>query len=85
MLTKMQQMLGSPIQEKPSDLRMDAAGIGFLGIIVYLAVLVVSKNIFHLEGIMVKILPAAALILVEVIAIVYYVTQSSKEREQKNA
>ena len=34
---------------------------------------------------MVKILPAAALILVEVIAIVYYVTQSSKEREQKNA
>ena len=32
-----------------------------------------------------KIIPAAALILVEVIAIVYYVTQSSKEREKKNA
>lgn len=81
----MQQMLGSSVQEKPSDLRTDAAGIGFLGIIVYLAVLVVSKNIFHLEGIMVKIIPAVALILVEVIAIVYYVTQSSREREKKNA
>ena len=84
MLTKMQQMLGSSVQEKPSDLRMDAAGIGFLGIIVYLAVLVVSKNIFHLDGAMAKIIPAAALILVEIIAVVYYVTQSSKEREQKH-
>ena len=34
---------------------------------------------------MVKILPAAALILVEVIAIVYFITQRSKEQEQKNA
>lgn len=84
MLTKMQQMLGSPVQEKPSDLRMDAAGIGFLGIIVYLAVFVVSKNIFHLSGMFAKVLPAGALILVEIIAIVYYVTQSSKERDKKN-
>lgn len=33
---------------------------------------------------MAKAIPAAALVLVEVIAIVYYVTQSSKEREQNN-
>ena len=64
---------------------MDTAGIGFLGIIVYLAVLVVMKNIFNQAGVMVKILPAAALILVEVIAIVYFITQRSKEQEQKNA
>ena len=64
---------------------MDKAGIGFLGIIVYLAVLVVMKNIFNQAGVMVKILPAAALILVEVIAIVYFITQRSKEQEQKNA
>ena len=85
MLTKMQQMLGSPVLEKPSNLLMDTAGIGFLGIIVYLAVLVVMKNIFNQAGVMVKILPAAALILVEVIAIVYFITQRSKEQEQKNA
>ena len=40
---KMQALLGSAVQEKPSDLRMDAVGIGFLGIIVYLAVFVVAK------------------------------------------
>lgn len=78
MLVKMQQMLGSQVQEKPSDLRMDASGIGFLGIIVYLAVFVVAKNIFKLTGVMAKAFPIAALILVEVIAIVYYVTQSKK-------
>ena len=64
MLVKMQQMLGSQVQEKPSDLRMDAAGIGFLGIIVYLAVFVVAKNIFKLTGVMAKAFPIAALILV---------------------
>jgi putative flippase GtrA len=85
MLTKMQQMLGSPVMEKPSNLLMDTAGIGFIGVIVYLAVLVVAKNVFHLTGVMAKALPIAALVLVEVIAIVYYVTQSGKEREQKNA
>jgi len=84
MLVKMQQMLGSQVQEKPSDLRMDAAGIGFLGIIVYLAVFVVAKNIFKLTGVMAKAFPIAALILVEVIAIVYYVTQSKKEQEHPN-
>ena len=81
---KMQQMLGSSVLEKTSNLLMDTAGIGFLGIIVYLAVLVVMKNIFNQAGVMVKILPVAALILVEVIAIVYFVTQRSKEQEQKN-
>ena len=84
MLVKMQQMLGSQVQEKPSDLRMDAAGIGFLGIIVYLAVFVVAKNIFKLTGVMAKAFPIAALILVEAIAIVYYVTQSKKEQEHPN-
>ncbi len=84
MLVKMQQMLGSQVQEKPSDLRMDASGIGFLGIIVYLAVFVVAKNIFKLTGVMAKAFPIAALILVEVIAIVYYVTQSKKEQEHPN-
>lgn len=71
MLVKMQQMLGSQVQEKPSDLRMDAAGIGFLGIIVYLAVFVVAKNIFKLTGVMAKAFTIAALILVEAIAIVF--------------
>ena len=84
MLVKMQQMLGSQVQEKPSDLRMDAAGNGFLGIIVYLAVFVVAKNIFKLTGVMAKAFPIAALILVEAIAIVYYVTQSKKEQEHPN-
>lgn len=84
MLVKMQQMLGSQVQEKPSDLRMDAAGVGFLGIIVYLAVFVVAKNIFKLTGVMAKAFPIAALILVEAIAIVYYVTQSKKEQEHPN-
>ena len=84
MLVKMQQMLGSQVEEKPSDLRMDAAGIGFLGIIVYLAVFVVAKNIFKLTGVMAKAFPIAALILVEAIAIVYYVTQSKKEQEHPN-
>ena len=84
MLVKMQQMLGSQVQEKPSDLRMDAAGIGFLGIIVYLAVFVVAQNIFKLTGVMAKAFPIAALILVEAIAIVYYVTQSKKEQEHPN-
>ena len=84
MLVKMQQMLGSQVQEKPSDLRMDAAGIGFLGIIVYLAVFVVAKNIFKLTGVMAKAFPIAALILVEAIAIVYYVTQSKKEQQHPN-
>ena len=84
MLVKMQQMLGSQVQEKPSDLRMDAAGIGFLGIIVYLAVFVVAKNNFKLTGVMAKAFPIAALILVEAIAIVYYVTQSKKEQEHPN-
>ena len=84
MLVKMQQMLGSQVQEKPSDLRMDAAGIGFLGIIVYLAVFVVAKNIFKLTGVMAKAFTIAALILVEAIAIVYYVTQSKKEQEHPN-
>ena len=84
LLEKMQQMLGSQVQEKPSDLRMDAAGIGFLGIIVYLAVFVVAKNIFKLTGVMAKAFPIAALILVEAIAIVYYVTQSKKEQEHPN-
>lgn len=84
MLVKMQQMLGSQVQEKPSDLRMDAAGIGFLGIIVYLAVFVVAKNIFKLTDVMAKAFPIAALILVEAIAIVYYVTQSKKEQEHPN-
>lgn len=79
MLVKMQQMLGSSVLEQPSDLRMDAAGIGFLGIIVCLAVLVVAKNIFHLSGLLAKALPIGALILVEAIAVVYYVTQSKKE------
>ena len=84
MLVKMQQMLGSQVQEKPSDLRMGAAGIGFLGIIVYLAVFVVAKNIFKLTGVMAKAFPIAALILVEAIAIVYYVTQSKKEQKHPN-
>ncbi|NCC00511.1 MAG: energy coupling factor transporter S component ThiW [Clostridia bacterium] len=85
MLVKMQQMLGSSVLEQPSDLRMDAAGIGFLGIIVYLAVLVVSKNVFNLNGIMAKALPIAALILVEAVAVVYYVTQSKKEKGHEDA
>lgn len=85
MLVKMQQMLGSTVLEQPSDLRMDAAGIGFLGIIVYLAVLVVSKNVFNLNGIMAKVLPIAALILVEAVAVVYYVTQSKKEKGHEDA
>lgn len=82
-LVKMQEMLGSSVLEQPSDLRMDAAGIGFLGVIVYLAVLVVAKNVFHLTGMMSMVFPAAAFILVEAIAVIYYITQSKKEH--KNA
>lgn len=85
MLVKMQQMLGSAVQEKPSNLRMDAAGIGFLGIIVCLAVFVVAKNVFHLTGPMAKVFPATALVLIEAVAIVYYVTQSKKEQEHRDA
>lgn len=84
MLVKMQALLGSAVQEKPSDLRMDAVGIGFLGIIVYLAVFVVAKNIFRMTGVMTQIFPAVALVLVEAIAGVYYVTQSKKEQERRD-
>lgn len=82
MLVRMQETLGSPVLEKPSNVLMDAAGIGFLGIIVFLAVYVVSKNIFHLTGNMAMIMPVAALVLIEAFALAYLFTQS-KDKHKK--
>ena len=84
MLVKMQKMLGSKVIEKPSDYRMDAIGIGCIGIILYLVVLVVVKNIFHWTGMSVKVVPLLALIGIELIAVIYFVTQYKSARKEKS-
>ncbi len=85
MLVRMQETLGSPVLEKPSNILMDTAGIAFLGIIVSFAVYVVAKNIFKLTGNLVMVMPVAALVLIEAFALVYLFTQrrdgGKKEKE----
>lgn len=80
MLTKIQRSLGSAFLEQPDSLRTDAAGIGFLGIIVFLAVFVVLKNFFHVTGIWSVTVPAAAFLVVEAVAVLYYILQSKKTK-----
>lgn len=83
MLTKFQRALGSAYLEQPDNLRADAAGIGFLGIIACLAVFVVVKNFFHVTGIWAVTVPAAVLVVIEAAAAVYYILQSRKAKYEE--
>lgn len=80
LLKNIQQSLGSPVLEQPTSLLADTAGIGFLGVIVYLAVLVIVKSFFNLTGNWAIYLPLAAFLLIEIIAVVYYISQSHRAK-----
>lgn len=81
-LTKLQMSLGASVLEQPENSATDAVGIGVLGILVYLAVFLILKNFFHMADIWITILPAAALVLVEIAAVVYYITQVRKKGQK---
>ena len=82
LLTKLQMSLGSEILEQPESSATDAVGIGVLGILVYLAVYLIIKNIFHITGGFFACIPAIALLLVEAAAVVYYITQVRRKRQE---
>ena len=72
LLAKLQASLGAPVTEQPENSAADSIGIAVLGILVFLAVYVVMNNFLHMTGELTIGIPAAAFLLVELVAAVYF-------------
>ena len=79
LLPKFQQKLGSSVYNTPNTVFTDAAGIVFIGIIAYLAVLVLTKNLLHMTGTAAALLPPVAFAIFAVTGLIYYFTKKPKE------
>lgn len=72
LLTKLQQSLGAQVLERPGNPAADSVGIAAVGILVFVAVFVLLKNFMHLTGVLTIGIPAAAFLLVELVAAAYF-------------
>ena len=81
MLLKMQQELGAKVFDRPVTVAGDSMGIVFLGIIAYLAVLVLVKNVLKATGAAMA-MPWVVLALFVAVAAYYYF---SHRKESVNA
>src|SRR5699024_10015792 len=72
LLAKLQASLGASVTEQPENSAADSIGIAVLGILVFLAVYVVMKNCLHMTGELTIGSAAAAFLLVELVAAVYF-------------
>ena len=72
LLAKLQASLGAPVTEQPENSAADSIGIAVLGILIFLAVYVVMNNFLHMTGELTIGIPAAAFLLVELVAAVYF-------------
>ena len=83
LLTRFQETLGSPVREQPESSAADTIGIAFLGILVFLAVFVVMRNFMHMSGELTIGIPAAAFLLVELVAAFYFKSTRGERQKQK--
>ncbi len=72
LLAKYQAALGSKVYDTPNTVLSDSLGICFIGIIAYLAVLVLVKNLLKLTGGVYTILPLTAFLAFAAIGVIYY-------------
>ena len=75
LLPKYQAALGSTVYDTPNTVLTDALGIGFIGIIAYLAVLVLVKNLLNMTGAAVTVLPVLAFLIFAAIGCIYYLSK----------
>ena len=83
LLTRFQETLGSPVREQPESSAADTIAIAFLGILVFLAVFVVMRNFMHMSGELTIGIPAAAFLLVELVAAFYFKSTRGERQKQK--
>ena len=76
LLARFQETLGSPVSSAA-----DTIGIAVLGILVFLAVYVVMRNFLHMSGELTIGIPAAAFLLIELVAAFYF--KATKDSRQK--
>ena len=81
LLARFQETLGSPVKEQPESSAADTIGIAVLGILVFLAVYVVMRNFLHMSGELTIGIPAAAFLLIELVAAFYF--NATKDSRQK--
>ena len=80
-MLKMQQELGAKVYDRPVTVAGDSMGIVFLGVIAYLAVLVLVKNVLKATGAAMA-MPWVVLALFVAVAAYYYF---SHRKESVNA
>lgn len=81
LLTKYQQALGSRVYDTPNTILTDSLGICFIGIIAYLAVLVLVKNILQQSGGVFDFLPLITFIVFAFIGVFYYMMNIKNAKE----
>ena len=72
LLAKYQAALGSKVYDTPNTVLSDSLGICFIGIIAYLAVLVLLKNLLKLTGGVYSVMPLAAFLVFAAVGVIYY-------------
>lgn len=72
LLAKYQAALGSKVYDTPNTVLSDSLGICFIGIIAYLAVFVLLKNLLKLTGGIYTVLPLSAFLVFAAIGAAYY-------------
>lgn len=83
LLAKIQNSLGSPVTEQPENSAADSIGIAVIGILVFVAVYVIMTQFLEMTGEVTIGVPAAAFLLVELVAFVYFQSARGKKREGK--
>ena len=81
LLAKYQASLGSKVYDTQNTVLTDSLGICFIGIIAYLAVLVLVKNLLKLTGGLYTFLPLIAFLIFAAIGVMYYFVNIKKVRE----
>ncbi|MBR6401485.1 MAG: energy coupling factor transporter S component ThiW [Firmicutes bacterium] len=81
LLAKYQAALGSKVYDTPNTVLSDSLGICFIGIIAYLAVLVLVKNLLKLTGSALTVYPLAAFLIFAVTGAIYYFVNMKKVKE----
>ena len=71
LLSKLQMSLGAIITERPESRAADSIGIAIFGVIICFVVYIILKNVLNMEGVLTIGIPAAAFLLVEIVAASY--------------